>query len=91
VSLPRSIVVVTTAGNTMSSYGVFSERLASPAMAQALARDTGVGTAVLDPIEGPGDGPGDGSSDGAGDGSGGADYVALMEENLSALQEAGAC
>lgn len=58
---------------------VFSERLASPAMAQALARDMGVGTAILDPIEGPDDD------------AGGGDYVALMEENLAALQEAGAC
>ena len=29
MSLPRSIVTVTTPGNSMSSYGVLSERLAS--------------------------------------------------------------
>ena len=58
---------------------VFSERLASPAMAESLASDTGVETAVLDPIEGPGDG------DGA------TDYVALMQQNLAALQQANGC
>lgn len=58
---------------------VFSERLASPAMAESLASDTGVRTAVLDPLEGPGEG----------DGSG--DYVALMQQNLAALQLANGC
>lgn len=58
---------------------VFSERLASTAMAESLAADTGVTTAVLDPIEGPADG------------ESGGDYVALMEENLAALQQAGGC
>ena len=58
---------------------VFSERLASPAMAEALARDTGVRSAVLDPIEGPG-------ADAAAE-----DYVALMEDNLAALRKANSC
>ncbi|QIK76021.1 metal ABC transporter substrate-binding protein [Nocardioides piscis] len=58
---------------------VFSERLASPAMAESLARDAGVGTAVLDPIEGPGEGQAAG------------DYVALMQDNLEALQQANGC
>ena len=58
---------------------VFSERLASPAMAQALAADAGVETAVLDPLEGPGEGEAAG------------DYVALMEANLAALRKAGGC
>lgn len=58
---------------------VFSERLASPAMAESLASDAGVKTAVLDPIEGPGEG--DAASD----------YVALMKENLAALQRANGC
>ena len=58
---------------------VFSERLASPAMAEGLASDTGVETAVLDPIEGPGEG--DEASD----------YLALMQQNLAALQRANGC
>lgn len=58
---------------------VFSERLASPAMAESLASDTGVETAVLDPIEGPGEGDDE------------SDYVALMQQNLAALQRANGC
>ena len=58
---------------------VFSERLASPAMAESLASDAGVETAVLDPIEGPGEG------DEAGD------YRALMRQNLAALRRANGC
>ena len=58
---------------------VFSERLASPAMARTLAEDVGVQTAVLDPVEG------------LTDETSGSDYVALMEDNLAALQEAGGC
>lgn len=58
---------------------VFSERLASTEMAEALAADTDVTTAVLDPLEGPGEG------------ESGTDYVSLMAQNLAALQQAGAC
>ena len=58
---------------------VFSERLASPAMAQTLATDLGVETAVLDPLEG------------LTDETGGKDYLSLMEDNLSALKEANGC
>lgn len=58
---------------------VFSERLATTAMADSLASDTGVTTAVLDPIEGPAEG------------EAGSDYVALMEQNLAALERAGGC
>lgn len=58
---------------------VFTERLASPAMAESLAEDAGVSTAVLDPIEGPGE---DATS---------SDYLSLMRENLAALQEANEC
>jgi zinc transport system substrate-binding protein len=58
---------------------VFSERLASPAMARTLAQDMGVETAVLDPVEG------------LTDETSGSDYVSLMEDNLAALQQAGGC
>ena len=58
---------------------VFSERLASPKLADALARDLGIRTAVLDPIEGL-----DSSKDDD-------DYLSLMRENLSALRKAGGC
>ncbi|MFI9232600.1 metal ABC transporter substrate-binding protein [Streptomyces rimosus] len=55
---------------------VFSETLASPAMAKTLAKDLGVKTAVLDPIEG------------ITDKSAGDDYIQVMESNLAALKKA---
>jgi zinc transport system substrate-binding protein len=58
---------------------VFSETLASPAMAETLARDLGIETAVLDPIEGPGD---EGSDE---------DYLSLMRTNLEELERANRC
>lgn len=58
---------------------VFSERLVSPRLAQTLADDLGVETAVLDPIEGLSDQTAD------------ENYVSLMLSNLSALQEANGC
>jgi zinc transport system substrate-binding protein len=58
---------------------VFSERLASPAMAETLASDLGVRTAVLDPIEGLTDQTAD------------EDYLSLMRANLAALEEANGC
>ena len=58
---------------------VFSESLVSPAVADSLARDTGVQSRVLDPIEGL-------SDETAGD-----DYVSLMRANLRAIREANGC
>ena len=58
---------------------VFSERLASPAMAETLAADLGVGTAVLDPFEG------------LIDQTAGQDYLSLMRDNLAALEKANGC
>lgn len=58
---------------------VFSETLASPAMAETLSSDLGLETAVLDPIEGLGDETAD------------EDYFSLMRQNLAALQQANEC
>ena len=58
---------------------VFSESLVSPEMAEQLADDTGVKSAVLDPIEGLSDETAD------------EDYLSLMRANLSALEEANGC
>jgi zinc transport system substrate-binding protein len=58
---------------------VFSERLVSPKMAETLADDLGVETAVLDPIEGLADDTAE------------EDYLSLMRENLTALQQANGC
>lgn len=58
---------------------VFSETLASPAMADTLAHDLGLRTAVLDPIEG------------LGDSTSGQDYLSLMRADLAALRTANGC
>lgn len=58
---------------------VFSERLASAALAQTLASEAGVSTGVLDPVEGL---SGSTSSE---------DYLSLMRRNLAALRKAGGC
>ena len=58
---------------------VFSETLASPVLAQTLAHDLGVRTAVLDPIEG------------LGKATAGEDYLSLMRSNLDKLREANRC
>jgi zinc transport system substrate-binding protein len=68
--------------NLIRSEGVttvFSETLASPAMAQTLARDLGLETGVLDPIEGLGDETAD------------EDYLSLMRSNLEAIRAANRC
>jgi zinc transport system substrate-binding protein len=58
---------------------VFGERLAPPALVDTLARDTGVTTAVLDPVEG------------LTDETEGEDYISLMTQNLDALRTANGC
>ncbi len=58
---------------------VFSERLVSPRLAETLADDLGITTAVLDPLEGLSDETAD------------EDYLSLMRQNLAALEEANGC
>ncbi len=58
---------------------VFTETLASPAIARTLADEAGVRTATLDPVEGLSDETAD------------LDYLSLMERNLRALRTAGDC
>jgi zinc transport system substrate-binding protein len=58
---------------------VFTETLASPDLADTLASDLGLKTAVLDPIEGLSDATAD------------EDYLSLMRENLAALRDANGC
>ncbi|HSA48625.1 MAG TPA: metal ABC transporter substrate-binding protein [Yinghuangia sp.] len=57
---------------------IFFETLATPKIAETLARDTGVSTAVLDPIEGIED-------------EAKADYFSVMRANLDALRKALGC
>lgn len=58
---------------------VFTERLASPQLARTLARDLGIRTAVLDPLEGLT------STDPT------ATYLTLMRANLDAIRRANSC
>jgi zinc transport system substrate-binding protein len=60
---------------------VFFEKLVSPKLAETVAREAGVQTAVLDPIEGLT--PAEQRS--------GDDYLTLMRRNLAALREALGC
>jgi zinc transport system substrate-binding protein len=60
---------------------VFTETIVSPKLAETLAREAGVKTAVLDPIEGLTD-----ERVRAGD-----DYASVMRENLAALRSALGC
>ena len=58
---------------------VFTERLVSSAVADTVAREAGVETAVLDPVEGLTDETED------------EDYISLMRQNLEALRTANDC
>lgn len=58
---------------------VFHERLASPRLAEVLADDLGLRTAVLDPVEGLSDQTAED------------DYLSLMRQNLAALESANGC
>jgi zinc transport system substrate-binding protein len=58
---------------------IFYETLASPAVATSIARDLGLATDVLDPIEG------------ITEQSRGRDYLTVMRSNLTALEKANGC
>ncbi|WP_309648556.1 metal ABC transporter solute-binding protein, Zn/Mn family [Nocardioides sp.] len=73
--LARLQDLITTDGITT----VFAERLGTTKIADSLASDVGVATAVLDPIEGLGDETAD------------QDYLSLMESNLAELAKANGC
>ncbi len=60
---------------------IFYETLVSPKVAESLAREAGVRTAVLDPLEGLTDD----------DAKAGRTYVSGMRENLAALRQALGC
>ena len=59
---------------------MFTETLASPKLAESLAGDLGLRTAVLDPIEGVQE-----------DAPSGNDYLSLMRGNLRRLERANCC
>lgn len=79
-SAGRMAELVLAARQTQAKY-VFFEALTSPALAQTLAREAGLQTLVLDPIEGFT----------AEDAAAGKDYFTAMEENLENLRRALEC
>ena len=58
---------------------MFSETLASSAASESLAKDLGITTDVLDPLEGLASADDDD------------DYLSIMRANLAALQKANGC
>ncbi len=73
---PARIQEIHTIAEKEKATTVFFETLASDRTAQTLAKDTGLKTGVLDPLEG------------ITKKSQGADYIEVMESNLAALQKA---
>jgi zinc transport system substrate-binding protein len=76
---PARIAEVQDAAHEHQITTIFYETLVSPAVADSIARDLGLRTDVLDPIEG------------ITDQSRGSDYLALMRSNLAALRKANEC
>jgi zinc transport system substrate-binding protein len=78
---PRELERVIERVRRTGATTVFFETLVSPRLAETVARETGAGTAVLNPIEGL-------TSEQA---EAGEDYLSLMRDNLEALREALGC
>jgi zinc transport system substrate-binding protein len=78
---PRALERLVDEVRTSGATTVFFETLVSPRLAETVAREAGVTTARLDPLEGL-------TKDEA---DSGADYASLMRENLAALREALGC
>lgn len=76
---PARIAAVQKLAQEKGVTTIFSETLASPALANALAKDLGLKTDVLDPLEG------------ITDQSRGTDYPSVMRSNLTALKTANGC
>ncbi|MFD3740968.1 ABC transporter substrate-binding protein [Streptomyces sp. CB00316] len=73
---PARIQEIHTVAEKEKATTVFFETLASDRTAKTLAKDTGLKTGILDPLEG------------ITEKSQGADYIEVMESNLAALQKA---
>ncbi|HET7385890.1 MAG TPA: metal ABC transporter substrate-binding protein [Nocardioidaceae bacterium] len=76
---PEHVAQLTRLVHTDAVTTVFSEELGSSKMADVLAHETGVHSAVLDPIEGLGPATAD------------QDYLSLMRRDLAAIEEANQC
>lgn len=78
---PRDVARLAAEVRRTGATTVFAETLASPALAETVAREAGVRTAVLDPLEGLTPSEIDA----------GADYFTVMRANLAALRKALGC
>ncbi len=77
---PRRLAELTDLVRQRGVTTIFTEELVSPKVAETLAREAGVGTAVLHTIEGL-----------ESESEPGADYFSLMGDNLAALRQALGC
>ncbi|MFD9129871.1 metal ABC transporter substrate-binding protein [Kitasatospora sp. NPDC059571] len=71
---PARLATIQKAAREHGVTTIFFESLVSPALAEGVARDLGLKTAVLDPLEGIRDGKGD--------------YFSIMHQNLTTLRAA---
>jgi zinc transport system substrate-binding protein len=78
---PQALADVVALVRASGATTVFTEPLVSPRLAEAVARETGAETAVLDPLEGL-----DEAAIGRGE-----DYFSVMRANLAALRDALGC
>ncbi|MDQ4133373.1 MAG: metal ABC transporter substrate-binding protein [Actinomycetota bacterium] len=78
---PRRIAELSDLVRRQGATTVFTETLVPPDVADTLAREAGVRTAILDPIEGL-------SEEQV---SGGESYISVMQQNLATLREALGC
>jgi zinc transport system substrate-binding protein len=78
---PQRLADLTAKVRADGTKTIFYETLVSPKVAQTLAREAGVGTAVLDPLEGLSDD----------DAKAGKTYVSVMRDNLAAIRLALGC
>ena len=78
---PQRLADLTAKVRSSGTTTVFYETLVSPKVAESLAREAGVGTAVLDPLEGLTEQ----------DQKAGRTYVSAMRENLAAIRGALGC
>lgn len=76
---PSRIAQIHTEADEYGITTIFYETLVSPSVAESIASDLGLQTAVLDPIEGI-------TAQSAGD-----DYTSVMRANLAALEKANGC
>ncbi|MGY1593120.1 metal ABC transporter substrate-binding protein [Geodermatophilus sp. SYSU D00708] len=76
---PAQLAEISTLVRERGITTVYTETLVDPAVAETVAAEAGVRTAVLDPLEG------------LTDDSAGADYLSVMRTNLTSLQEGQSC